>query len=107
MSAIAKKRRKSKQGRPQSTNYINIPQPQGSTEAFRAMLNKRFGSEFIGTKHIDEQDASEIPNNQIPNHNKSYNHENTGFRRKEMDPDLTEAQIFLNHKYNIIFYYSS
>ena len=98
LSTIEKKR-KSKQDRPQSTNYINIPPSQSSAEAFRSILNKRFGSEYIGLKNgFEQENISMIDHQNKHHHNKSYNVENLEIKRKEIDPDLAEAKIFLNHK---------
>lgn len=92
------KKRKSKQDRPQSTNYTNIVPAQNTSDAFRSILNKRFGSEYIGVKNGIDQENIALLDVQGSHHNKSLNYENFGIRRKEMDPDLTEAQITLNHK---------
>lgn len=75
MSSINKKSRKSKQGRPQSSHYFNVPQPQNSMEKFKNVLNKRFGSDFVGGKQGFAYEGAMKVNHIPQNHNKSYNYE--------------------------------
>ena len=90
-----KKRRKIKQNRPQSSHYINIPQPQNSIEKFQNILNKRFGSEFISHKHAQNIEG-QIKSDLYPQHqNKSYNYDNLKGRKYNTEPDLTEDKIVI------------
>lgn len=99
MNSINRKRRKSKQqNRPQSSNYMNAPHPVNANEAFKSILNKKVQNEFLGNKNLPNPENMMMFDAQMQHHNKSCNPDFMNKKRPDVGPDLTEAQIALNHK---------
>jgi hypothetical protein len=97
MSSISQKQRKSKQSRPLSSNYINVPQPQSANDAFKHILNKKINNEYLMNKNLKNSNEAIMFDTHLPK-NKSYNPEFIVRRRSDGEPDLTEAHISLYQK---------
>lgn len=95
MSSLTRKRRKSKQARPQSSNYINIPLPQSANDAFKNILNKKIHNEFLMNKNLKDSDDMIMYDTQKHKHNKSLNPDFIDRRKSDGEPDLTQAHISL------------
>lgn len=99
MQEMNKKRRKSKQSRPQSTNFVNIQHPQNANEAFKSILQNKLNTEFMVGKDFNDSENLITFDQHLPQHNLSYNPEFGGYNaRRDIKPDLTGAQISLNQK---------
>lgn len=95
MSSLTHKRRKSKQARPQSSNYINVPLPQSANDAFKEILNKKIHNEFLMNKNLKDSDEMIMYEAHKHKYNKSYNPDLIGRRKSDGEPDLTQAHIAL------------
>jgi hypothetical protein len=72
ISAMNRKRRKSKQNRPQSTNYTNTGFPSTSSDTFKAILNQKVNNEFFANnKNIKELENIMMFDGNPSHHNKS------------------------------------
>lgn len=98
LEAMNRKRRKSKQNRPQSTNYMYTGFPSTSNDTFKAILNQKVNKEFLANKNIQELENIMIFDGNSSHHNKSWNIDYAGGKKGDIEPDLTGAQISLNQR---------
>ena len=96
MPANRKNRTKNRPARPQSTHYVNIPNPHSKIDSFHP--NHRIHSELMKAKPGNTPENLMMFDPSINRHNKSCNQDSLAVKPHKDEPDLTHSQIALNHK---------